>query len=93
MIVCRMHGEFEQWPRIHLRGSGCPKCGVENHLKADLSPFSKRQRKLPLSTPTDVKSLDYRSIWLPAINDNIHFVRHWIESTPPEATRLIMCKL
>ena len=26
-IICPDHGEFWQTPRVHLRGSGCPKCG------------------------------------------------------------------
>jgi superfamily II DNA or RNA helicase len=25
-IICRQHGDFEQSPDSHLRGSGCPKC-------------------------------------------------------------------
>ena len=26
IVTCRKHGEFEQSPRTHLRGGGCPKC-------------------------------------------------------------------
>ena len=26
-IICSEHGEFEQTPNLHLRGSGCPICG------------------------------------------------------------------
>ena len=26
-IICPVHGEFQQTPADHLRGSGCPKCG------------------------------------------------------------------
>lgn len=26
MIICKIHGEFEQIPYHHLRGCGCPKC-------------------------------------------------------------------
>ena len=26
-INCKIHGVFEQTPNLHLRGSGCPKCG------------------------------------------------------------------
>lgn len=26
-IICPIHGEFEQTPNLHLRGSSCPKCG------------------------------------------------------------------
>ena len=29
-IICPEHGEFEQRPRDHLRGSGCPKCNSFN---------------------------------------------------------------
>ena len=25
-IICPEHGEFEQTPKGHLRGQGCPKC-------------------------------------------------------------------
>jgi hypothetical protein len=28
-IVCGTHGDFPQTPDCHLRGSGCPKCGIE----------------------------------------------------------------
>ena len=27
IITCPIHGDFEQNPEVHLRGSGCPKCG------------------------------------------------------------------
>ncbi len=30
-IMCSIHGEFEQHPSHHLKGSGCPKCG--NNVK------------------------------------------------------------
>lgn len=29
-IICPHHGEFLQMPYHHLRGNGCPKCGMEN---------------------------------------------------------------
>lgn len=25
-IICKKHGEFQQWPKNHLQGHGCPKC-------------------------------------------------------------------
>lgn len=31
-VICPIHGEFEQMPRPHLSGRGCPKCG--NKLKS-----------------------------------------------------------
>ena len=27
-IVCTIHGDFQMLPHNHLRGSGCPKCGI-----------------------------------------------------------------
>jgi uncharacterized protein with PIN domain len=32
IVICPIHGEFEQMPRLHLSGTGCPKCG--NKLKS-----------------------------------------------------------
>lgn len=26
IVVCRIHGDFEQYPHLHLKGSGCHKC-------------------------------------------------------------------
>ncbi len=26
IIICKIHGEFEQKPNSHLRGAGCPRC-------------------------------------------------------------------
>lgn len=28
-IICPVHGVFEQTPKNHMRGQGCPKCGAE----------------------------------------------------------------
>lgn len=28
MIICDLHSEFEQTPNHHLRGYGCPECGI-----------------------------------------------------------------
>lgn len=32
-ITCPIHGKFEQLPGNHLRGSGCPICGIEKLRK------------------------------------------------------------
>jgi hypothetical protein len=32
-IICPIHGAFEQLPGNHLRGSGCPVCGIEKLRK------------------------------------------------------------
>ena len=36
-IICKLHGEFEQSPSNHLRGAGCPDCGI---IKMKLSQSS-----------------------------------------------------
>ena len=33
IIGCPIHGDFEQTPAIHYRGSGCPKCGTANRVR------------------------------------------------------------
>lgn len=30
VITCKKHGDFEQTPRNHLKGHGCPRCGVKS---------------------------------------------------------------
>ncbi|VVC05183.1 Uncharacterised protein [uncultured archaeon] len=32
-IVCEKHGSFQQIPSDHLRGIGCPKCGIERRTQ------------------------------------------------------------
>src|SRR5690606_28109573 len=29
-IICPIHGEFNQYPYVHYRGCGCPKCANES---------------------------------------------------------------
>ena len=48
-IICPEHGEFYQYPYLHLRGSGCPKCatsfnGVSRRLT--LKEFIERGKEL-----------------------------------------------
>ena len=48
-IICPIHGEFEQTPENHLRGSGCQKCGKEKYSKSlslKLDEFLKRATEL-----------------------------------------------
>lgn len=33
IIICPVHGEFEQTPNKHLSGRGCPTCGRERTIK------------------------------------------------------------
>lgn len=32
-ILCSIHGMFEQTPNTHLRGCGCPNCGIERNVR------------------------------------------------------------
>lgn len=32
LITCLMHGDFSQTPISHMRGAGCPKCGVGKNI-------------------------------------------------------------
>lgn len=41
-IICKIHGSFLQTPSSHLKGSGCPSCGIvsmSNSLKKPLDIF------------------------------------------------------
>jgi len=45
IIICREHGEFEQPPDSHLRGSGCIKCGIlsnSNKKRSNKEDFIKK---------------------------------------------------
>jgi hypothetical protein len=35
IIICKVHGEFEQRPSNHLKGNGCPKCVGQNKTTED----------------------------------------------------------
>jgi len=34
-IICKIHGEFNQWPANHLMGSGCGKCAGKNRTTSE----------------------------------------------------------
>ena len=40
-IICPEHGEFEQIPDAHLKGQGCPFCGIEINTKNKIEKFKK----------------------------------------------------
>ena len=40
-IICKEHGIFEQKAGVHLRGQGCPKCGIIRRTIASIKPFKK----------------------------------------------------
>ena len=41
IIICNKHGEFEQFPSIHLSNHGCIKCGYESMVKNNINNKSK----------------------------------------------------
>lgn len=48
-IICPIHGEFEQTPKNHLKGQGCPKCAIEyksNKRKSTIEQFIEKARKI-----------------------------------------------
>jgi ssDNA-binding Zn-finger/Zn-ribbon topoisomerase 1 len=49
IIKCPIHGEFLQRPADHLRGQGCPKCGIiknSENRALDKDEFIKRAREI-----------------------------------------------
>ena len=44
IIICPTHGEFNQKPGYHLKGSGCPKCNKFRSKAEDLRKLCKRKR-------------------------------------------------
>jgi len=48
-IVCSLHGEFKQTPNSHLRGSGCPACGIQSQIakqRLSLEEFIERSNEI-----------------------------------------------
>lgn len=43
-IICKEHGEFEQYPRQHISGSNCPKCF--GNFKYDTEEFIKKAKEV-----------------------------------------------
>ena len=41
-IICPVHGEFEQTPRVHLSGSDCPKCVEDKKYRVYAEDINKR---------------------------------------------------
>ena len=40
-VICKVHGGFRQTPHNHLKGHGCPECGVES-IKLTTNEFIKK---------------------------------------------------
>lgn len=49
IITCPIHGDFEQTPASHLRGTGCPKCAIElgkTKLKSNTEEFINKSKQI-----------------------------------------------
>ena len=69
IIICPIHGEFEQRPNSHLMGNGCPHCSesrgektIAKYLKDNKIPFV-RQKKF--TTCRNVFELPF-DFWIPS---------------------------
>lgn len=59
-IICRIHGEFEQYPRNHIhRKSGCQKCNLFRSMVKDTRHFIKKARKIHRNK-YDYSKVDYK---------------------------------
>jgi hypothetical protein len=49
IIICKLHGEFEQTPNSHLQGNGCKKCSTEyisNLHRSNITNFINDAKKI-----------------------------------------------
>lgn len=68
IIVCPVHGEFEQTPEKHLRGHGCQKCAsINSAMKQRLTTekFIERSKKV------HGDKYDYSKVEYKTINDKV----------------------
>lgn len=74
-IICPIHGEFEQTPDSHLRGSGCIKCSYEqraDNSRKKLDSFVEKGKKLH-GNKYDYSNVNYNNTHTAVkINCSIH---------------------
>lgn len=61
-IICPIHGPFFQSPHAHLKGQGCPKCGIEsrsNKRMDNTESFIEKARKVH-GNKYDYSKVDYK---------------------------------
>jgi len=61
-ITCKKHGDFTQTADSHLRGTGCPKCGIERRSdsqRMDSEGFVSKARKIH-GDKYDYRAVRYR---------------------------------
>lgn len=60
-IICKEHGIFKQTPEVHLRGSGCQKCGIIKNSLNRLNDFFTEEAE-KLHPDFDYSLVEYRGI-------------------------------
>lgn len=79
IITCDKHGDFKQTPQCHIRGHGCPKCGVGNISKPEIEvqEFVKSLGyELEFNTRKIIKPYEL-DIYIPKLNKAIEFNGEW----------------
>ena len=63
IITCKKHGDFEQTPKTHLKGHGCPKCN-QSKMESEVINFleSKHIRYIYQASCKDLKWLSKQSL-------------------------------
>ena len=56
IITCSIHKDFEQLPKCHLRGNGCPKCSY-------IDSANKKIQKSKEKFFNEIKTIDYENRW------------------------------
>ena len=71
IIICPVHGEFEQTPNKHLCGRGCPTCGRERTIKHNfltLEDFTRKAKNVHMDR------YDYSNSAYTGTHDNIEII-------------------
>lgn len=94
VIICPIHGEFEQSPNTHLTGKhGCPKCGKEytdNANRLSIKDFIERAVRVHKNN-CDYSEVEYKNIDTKVkIFCNIH--KEYFFQTPYEHFKASGCK-
>lgn len=60
-ITCPIHGDFEQLPRKHMSGQGCPQCKIDKitHLRKKTLEEVKQQAKAIYGDKYDLSNIKY----------------------------------
>ena len=61
LIICTLHGTFEQKPNSHLQGAGCPVCGKEKSVYS-YNPHLFKKCPESISQPATVYVLQFNNL-------------------------------